>query len=61
MGAGKYTYDHIKVPKVIDENKIREIPTPSTSNFLSRRITLGGGKISSKKGNVEKAIRKIFP
>jgi|TARA_E500000305_G_scaffold98617_1_gene90276 acyl-ACP thioesterase len=55
MGAGKYTYDHIKIPKVTDETKIREIPTPSTSNFVSRRATLGG-----KKGIVEKAIRKIF-
>ena len=56
MGAGKYTYDHITVPKVANETKIREIPTPSTSNFVNRRITLGG----AKPGFVKKAIRKIF-
>ena len=56
MGAGKYTYDHIQTPKVVNETKIREIPTPSTSNFVNRRITLGG----AKPGFVKKAIRKIF-
>tara|TARA_R100001460_G_C3472018_1_gene167253 strand:+ start:51 stop:218 length:168 start_codon:yes stop_codon:yes gene_type:complete len=54
--GNKYTYDHIKMPKVTNETKIREIPTPSTSNFVSRRTTLGGGK-----SFVKKAIRKIFP
>jgi len=45
----KFDSGGVKGGKVINETKIVDIPTPDTSSFVSRRLTLGGPASALKK------------